>query len=184
MSSIIALILSTKRRLLLAVCKLTVTLRVAHGLLIRRRTMEISFRGRGACTGRNNNLLTSHARNATRYLASAHAFELPLSLRPFGRPRSSAAARHRVRQPIVSAAIVIYRLDDLRFRLHRRQRRRRYRTVPGRPEVSERFISARSLVYPRWRQRDAPCPVLLLTVSPVPRILISFHITQTLRHPC
>lgn len=36
------------------------------------------------------------------------------------------------RQPIVSAAIVIYRPDDLRFRLHQP----RYQTVPGRPEVS------------------------------------------------
>jgi len=75
-----SLILPTKTRLLLAVRKLAVALRVAYGLLIRRRTMEISFRGRGARAGRNNNLLTSHARNATRYLASAHAFELPPSL--------------------------------------------------------------------------------------------------------
>lgn len=52
--------------------------------------MEISFHGRGARAGRNNNLLTSHARNATRYLASTHAFELPLSFRPFGRPRGFA----------------------------------------------------------------------------------------------
>jgi len=49
--------------------------------------------------------------------------------------RASAPARRvRVRQPIVSAAIVIYRPDDLWFRLHRSQRR--YRTVPGRPELS------------------------------------------------
>lgn len=38
--------------------------------------------------------------------------------------------RHRIRQPIVSTAIVIYRLNDLRFRLHRRQRQRRYRSRP------------------------------------------------------
>jgi hypothetical protein len=59
--------------------------------------------------------------------------------RPPSPPLQSAVARpHRpvrsVRQPIVSAAIVIYRPDDLWFRLHRS--RRRYRTVPGRPELS------------------------------------------------
>lgn len=41
-------------------------------------------------------------------------------------------SRHSGRQPIVSAAIVIYRPNDLRFRLHQR----RYQTVPERPEVS------------------------------------------------
>jgi len=54
-----------------------------------------------------------------------------------------------------------------------------YRTVSGRPKVSERFISARSLVYSRWRQRGAPCAVLPFTVSPLLHILISFRITQT-----
>lgn len=61
--------------------------------------------------------------------------------RPPTRPATSALApldwlphpaRHYGRQPIVSAAIVIYRPDDLRFRLHQR----RYQTVPGRPQVS------------------------------------------------
>jgi len=126
------------RRLLLSVRKLTIALRVAYGLLIRRRTMEISFRGREARAGRNNNLLTSHAHNATRYLASAHAFTsyFPSALsgvraRILSAPLCTGPAlRHRIRQPIVSAAIVIYRLNDLRFRLHQRQRRQR---------ISDRF---------------------------------------------
>lgn len=113
--------------------------------------MEISFRGRGARAGRNNNLLTSHARNTTRYLASAHAFKLPLlpSPPPFRRPAqfctgpASRMAADRVSRNC--------HLSSRRFTIPftpARQRRRRYRTVPGRPEVSERFISARLLVYP------------------------------------
>lgn len=129
------------RALLLVVRESTVALRVAHGLLIRRRTMEISFRGRGARAGRNNNLLTSHVMRRVILHPPTRSATSPPSARPFG--PAPVPARYRpgttwlrrwphIRQPIVSAAIVIYRPDDLRFRLHRR----RYRTVPGRPEVS------------------------------------------------
>lgn len=89
--------------------------------------------------------------------------------------------RHRVRQPIVSTAIVIYRLNDLRFRLHRRQRRRRYRTVPEHPEVSERFISVRLLVYPRWRQRGTSYAVLPFTVSSGLSVFSSHFVSCKLR---
>lgn len=81
--------------------------------------------------GRDNNLLTSHARVMRRIISHpptrsgySHPPSLPFDLR-------TAADR-------VSAAIVIYRLDDLRFRLHRPAAAGwRYRTVSGRvPEVS------------------------------------------------
>lgn len=132
--------------------------------------MEISVRGRGARAGRNNNLLTSHARNAMRYLASTHASALPLSLSPFrtpARPRTDLA-----RQPIVSTAIVIYRLDDLRFRLHRRQRQLRYQDRPGTSwsfgAIHQRAIARISSLATARRI------VLPLTVSPYSH-LISHH---------
>lgn len=130
--------------------------------------MEISFRGRGARTGRNNNLLTSHVRNAMCYLASTHAFELPLSLRPFGCSRGSApglasrTAANRVNRNC--------HLSSRRFTIPFTPAAAAA-TISDRPRASWSFgaIHQRAiLVYPRRRQRGTSYAVLPLQFSVFP----------------
>jgi len=92
-----------------------------------------------ACAKRNNNLLTSHARNATCYLASAHAFELPLSLflHPYVclcAPQCFSTGSRSACQPQLSFIVStiygsVYIGDDGDTR-----------TVPGRPSPKFRAI--------------------------------------------
>lgn len=109
----------------------------------------------------------------TRSATSAHHCHPSLAAPPRPAPPDTAG-----RQPIVSAAIVIYRPDDLRFRLHGAP-------IPGRPRVSS-DSSARDRSYilacdsaprrssyflPAYLRRGAPTAPNILRVLFFPRPL-------------
>lgn len=106
--------------------------------------MEISFHGRGARAGRNNNLLTSHVMRRVILHPPTRSATSPPFARLFEPGRLAAyTAADRVSRNC--------HLSSRRFTVPFTPP-----AIPDRPRASrsfERFISARSLVYPRRRQR-------------------------------